>query len=69
MGKGGTFFSRGVQIFHAISEIFVPGGTFIMGVQILRDVKYFMHVIAKVTLMMFDDVPNSIIATMHFAAQ
>ncbi len=29
----------------------------------------FMHVITKVTLMMFDDVPNSIIATMHSAAE
>ena len=29
----------------------------------------FMPVITKVTLVMFDDVPNSIIATMHSAAQ
>ena len=28
-----------------------------------------MHVMTKVTLMMFDDVPNSIIATMYSAAQ
>jgi len=28
-----------------------------------------MHVITKVTLMMFDDVPNSIIVTMHSAAE
>ena len=33
------------------------------------NMKYFMHVITKVTLMMFHDVPNSIIATMHSAAQ
>ncbi len=33
----GTNISEGVQIFQAVSEIFVPGGTNIFGVQILRD--------------------------------
>ena len=33
------------------------------------NMQIFIHVITKVTFMMFDDVPNSIIATMHSAAE
>ena len=34
---GGTNISRGELLFHVKFEIFVPGGTYISGVQILRD--------------------------------
>ena len=35
--KGGTNISEGVQRFQVVSEIFVPGGPDISGVQIFRD--------------------------------
>ncbi len=34
----GTNISEGVPVLQAVSEIFVPGGTNISGVQILRDI-------------------------------